>query len=600
MSRRRDRSGINDKGKDHKEEEKNDKKGDSGNENSSETIKARSDKEVLGKKICTGEEEQKGASFSTSEGYAERPGFSLPFKKRFSGHLKSLEDDNDDDENCNDVVPESDPPIHSSEVVAEDGKESVPTWSRRKKRTERYLVASPTNSDKPSNRGLNDKGKGVGKEEEKGEQDDSEKATMKGSSDEELLSDHLKSIEDDSDDDDENCNDVVPESDQPSHSSEVVAEDGKESVPTWSRRKKRTERYLVASPTNSDKPSNRGLNDKGKGVGKEEEKGEQDDSEKATMKGSSDEELLSDHLKSIEDDSDDDDENCNDVVPESDQPSHSSNVVAEDVKESVPTWSRRKKRTERYVVASPNNSPKPSNRGLNDVEKGKQDDSENATMKARSDEEVFEKKNGGRGTDEEEQKGASFSTNDCDDDDENCNDVVPESDQPSHSSDVVAEDDKESVSTWSHRKKRTERYVVASPTNSAKPSKAKGSRFLFGKALTLSDVKGRSPKLTIPRKDAVHFPALETREKNSDQAILQTVDDENESLEMELSISNDQDYRITKGWTDFVKKHNLQVKDMVRFYRPARCKNNKFLIKCERAKQDLNDNIHSYNELEKK
>ncbi|CAK9140918.1 unnamed protein product [Ilex paraguariensis] len=131
-----------------------------------------------------------------------------------------------------------------------------------------------------------------------------------------------------------------------------------------------------------------------------------------------------------------------------------------------------------------------------------------------------------------------------------------------------------------------------SSSNTSKPVFKLAPLFLFEKTLISSDVLGRTSKLAIPSENAIHFPKPDIEGKTSKHVTIRIVDDQEETRKMKFTFHKNKGYRITRGWKAFVNEKQLQVGDVIRFYRSFGWKKHTtYSIKCGGAPKgdDSND-----------
>ncbi|CAL5353433.1 unnamed protein product [Camellia sinensis] len=115
--------------------------------------------------------------------------------------------------------------------------------------------------------------------------------------------------------------------------------------------------------------------------------------------------------------------------------------------------------------------------------------------------------------------------------------------------------------------------------------------FLFQLQLTPTDVG--YCRIIIPKEDVrTHFPAVKIPTVTHKMERLYFTDTQNKDWCMKIIFSSQVDaYMIINGWGRFVKKHNLEAMDVIRFYKPVQPLHGwHFLIDCvkgEKAKDSM-------------
>ncbi|KAA8550591.1 hypothetical protein F0562_002275 [Nyssa sinensis] len=123
----------------------------------------------------------------------------------------------------------------------------------------------------------------------------------------------------------------------------------------------------------------------------------------------------------------------------------------------------------------------------------------------------------------------------------------------------------------SKKRSRTTQDNNQSSIDTTSESEPRQEKLLFEKKLTRTETRSsHNNGLVIPQKYWGHFPALETTNKGgpSDWKQIYCFDDR-EKRERKMTVRPHGDKLvIRKGWIKFVKDHNLQANDVVRFYKP--------------------------------
>ncbi|KAL6978827.1 regulator of (H+)-ATPase in vacuolar membrane [Sarracenia purpurea var. burkii] len=108
--------------------------------------------------------------------------------------------------------------------------------------------------------------------------------------------------------------------------------------------------------------------------------------------------------------------------------------------------------------------------------------------------------------------------------------------------------------------------------------------FLFPLELTPSDI-GYS-RLFIPWKQvAIYFTDVRILPLSRVKETMKFTDERSKDWYMDIILYNSDYYMVIEGWVEFVKEHNLEAMNVIKFYKPVQPSHRKhFLIQCERKR----------------
>ncbi|KAL6978822.1 hypothetical protein U1Q18_020490, partial [Sarracenia purpurea var. burkii] len=90
--------------------------------------------------------------------------------------------------------------------------------------------------------------------------------------------------------------------------------------------------------------------------------------------------------------------------------------------------------------------------------------------------------------------------------------------------------------------------------------------FLFRLELDSSDIGYR--RIFIPKEEVTnHFPEIKVTRRN--KMTMRFTDAQNKDWYMDIILYNPYSYMIIDGWSGFVKEHNLEAMDVIKFYKPV-------------------------------